>query len=437
MTRESRAGTARYRPLTIGTRRIPFVARLLLSYRPTGRGAAVLAPTFARGPRLHRTGAADPSWPGRRVSGGPALFLCRQSRRARQAIRRHVPARSRRRRRPADPRPARGAQRHSRRPAGPSWPSGSARSAARTPAADRRRRRRRLLRRRRPRRFPGDARRRGGLRAASARTMRAALDASRELAIPTIADDRRRLLRRRRRARHGLRPARRRPRRRASRSRPAKIGISYPQEDVHRLVELVGPGQAARLLFTAAERRRRRGGARSASSNARCPRAASSADRGDPRQCRATASPRSSAPSALAAEGVPQRCRAGPPLRRADRRRGAGAPARSAAAEMIGARPCGTPFLLVALLLAACGQRRRPRRRNGAAAPTPATDNRIECRIGDAAAVRALLHDRAAPTAPAGRTLTVRKPDGGFRRLLRRPRRPRRRRRRRRRARPR
>ncbi|MGZ8337188.1 MAG: enoyl-CoA hydratase/isomerase family protein [Allosphingosinicella sp.] len=33
---------------------------------------------------------------------------------------------------------------------------------------------------------------------------------------------------------------------------PAKIGISYPQEDVHRLVELVGPGQAARLLFTAA-----------------------------------------------------------------------------------------------------------------------------------------------------------------------------------------
>jgi enoyl-CoA hydratase/carnithine racemase len=32
---------------------------------------------------------------------------------------------------------------------------------------------------------------------------------------------------------------------------PAKIGISYPQEDVHRLVALIGPGQAARLLFTA------------------------------------------------------------------------------------------------------------------------------------------------------------------------------------------
>jgi enoyl-CoA hydratase/carnithine racemase len=31
---------------------------------------------------------------------------------------------------------------------------------------------------------------------------------------------------------------------------PARIGIGYPQEDVHRLVSLVGPGQAARLLFT-------------------------------------------------------------------------------------------------------------------------------------------------------------------------------------------
>lgn len=30
---------------------------------------------------------------------------------------------------------------------------------------------------------------------------------------------------------------------------PAKIGISYPQEDVHRLVALVGSGQAARILF--------------------------------------------------------------------------------------------------------------------------------------------------------------------------------------------
>jgi enoyl-CoA hydratase/carnithine racemase len=32
---------------------------------------------------------------------------------------------------------------------------------------------------------------------------------------------------------------------------PAKFGISYPQEDVHRLISLVGPGQAARLLLGA------------------------------------------------------------------------------------------------------------------------------------------------------------------------------------------
>ncbi|HEY0412471.1 MAG TPA: enoyl-CoA hydratase/isomerase family protein [Allosphingosinicella sp.] len=32
---------------------------------------------------------------------------------------------------------------------------------------------------------------------------------------------------------------------------PAKFGISYPQEDVHRLTALVGPGQASRLLLSA------------------------------------------------------------------------------------------------------------------------------------------------------------------------------------------
>lgn len=30
---------------------------------------------------------------------------------------------------------------------------------------------------------------------------------------------------------------------------PAKLGIAYPQEDVARLADLVGPGQASRLLF--------------------------------------------------------------------------------------------------------------------------------------------------------------------------------------------
>jgi enoyl-CoA hydratase/carnithine racemase len=33
---------------------------------------------------------------------------------------------------------------------------------------------------------------------------------------------------------------------------PAKLGITYPQEDVARLVALVRPGQAARLLYGAA-----------------------------------------------------------------------------------------------------------------------------------------------------------------------------------------
>jgi enoyl-CoA hydratase/carnithine racemase len=32
---------------------------------------------------------------------------------------------------------------------------------------------------------------------------------------------------------------------------PAKLGISYPQEDVARLVSLVGPGQASRLILSA------------------------------------------------------------------------------------------------------------------------------------------------------------------------------------------
>ncbi len=32
---------------------------------------------------------------------------------------------------------------------------------------------------------------------------------------------------------------------------PARFGISYPQPDLERLASLVGPGQAARLLYTA------------------------------------------------------------------------------------------------------------------------------------------------------------------------------------------
>src|SRR6185436_7237552 len=41
---------------------------------PTSRGTFVFVPTFARGPRLHRTGTAVLFWPGRGVSCGPAFF---------------------------------------------------------------------------------------------------------------------------------------------------------------------------------------------------------------------------------------------------------------------------------------------------------------------------------------------------------------------------
>lgn len=55
---------------------------------------------------------------------------------------------------------------------------------------------------------------------------------------------------------------------------------------------------------------------------------------------------------------------------------------------------------------------------NGAAAPEPgAPDNRIECRPAGAAAFeRACTVETA--EGPRGRTITIRKADGGFRRLL-------------------
>lgn len=80
--------------------------------------------------------------------------------------------------------------------------------------------------------------------------MRAALDALRALAIPTLASIEGHcfgagvalaLACDVRMARLGAKFA----------ITPAKLGISFPQQDVHRLVALVGPGQAARLLFTA------------------------------------------------------------------------------------------------------------------------------------------------------------------------------------------
>jgi hypothetical protein len=71
-------------------------------------------------------------------------------------------------------------------------------------------------------------------------------------------------------------------------------------------------------------------------------------------------------------------------------------------------------------LLAACGGPADPTspQGNGAAAPPPGQpDNRIECRpAGAASFARACTMENAA--GPQGRVLTIRKEDGGFRRLL-------------------
>jgi hypothetical protein len=73
----------------------------------------------------------------------------------------------------------------------------------------------------------------------------------------------------------------------------------------------------------------------------------------------------------------------------------------------------------LALLAAACGPAEPVAQpTNGAAAPAPGVpDNRIECRVAGAAAfVRACSMTGA--DSPRGRVLTIRKADGGFRRLL-------------------
>jgi len=71
-------------------------------------------------------------------------------------------------------------------------------------------------------------------------------------------------------------------------------------------------------------------------------------------------------------------------------------------------------------LLAACGGPADPPAHptNGAAAPPAGEpDNRIECRAAGAAAFERACTVESAET-PRGRVLTVRKADGGFRRLL-------------------
>jgi hypothetical protein len=76
-------------------------------------------------------------------------------------------------------------------------------------------------------------------------------------------------------------------------------------------------------------------------------------------------------------------------------------------------------FALAVLLLAACGSGDAPgAMTNGAAAPAPGEpDNRVECRVGPAAAFERICSVESEDGA-RGRVLTLRGPDGGFRRLL-------------------
>ncbi|HYI47659.1 MAG TPA: hypothetical protein VEX35_04265 [Allosphingosinicella sp.] len=73
----------------------------------------------------------------------------------------------------------------------------------------------------------------------------------------------------------------------------------------------------------------------------------------------------------------------------------------------------------LALLTAACGPvEPLAEPTNGAAAPPPgAPDNRLECRVAGAAAFERVCSVTGADS-PRGRVLTIRKADGGFRRLL-------------------
>jgi hypothetical protein len=72
----------------------------------------------------------------------------------------------------------------------------------------------------------------------------------------------------------------------------------------------------------------------------------------------------------------------------------------------------------VFLLLAACGRGEPETMTNGAAPPAPGEpDNRIECRTGAATAYARACSVESAES-PRGRILTIRKADGGFRRLL-------------------
>jgi hypothetical protein len=82
------------------------------------------------------------------------------------------------------------------------------------------------------------------------------------------------------------------------------------------------------------------------------------------------------------------------------------------------------PILLAALLLAGCGPAAAPTGAANGATANGATsnaatieDDRIECRLAAASQFERFCTIERADSA-AGRLLTLRKPDGGFRRLL-------------------
>lgn len=75
-------------------------------------------------------------------------------------------------------------------------------------------------------------------------------------------------------------------------------------------------------------------------------------------------------------------------------------------------------FALTLLLLAGCGGGEPGTAANGAAARAPGEpDNRIECQVAGAASFARACSIEAAESAE-GLVLTLRKPDGGFRRIL-------------------
>jgi hypothetical protein len=214
---------------------------------------------------------------------------------------------------------------------------------------------------------------------------------------------------------------------------PGKAWHSYPQEDVHRLVGLVGAAQASRLLFSAqridgAEAERiglvERFFAENAAEEAEAYAAAVAAN--DPASLRTL-----KRAVRLAERGIASDAGAGPHVRRSSRQRHAVRAARGAsdAAPLKGMLawlvrlPQGRAMtvrlsIMSLLLLAACSDAGKATEEALAASEEKAADSgRIACAVGGAASMaRDCTMERL--SGPEGTTLTVRHSSGAFRRLL-------------------